>query len=504
MQFSALTQVALLGTERQGLPTVPADSPFGEMLVRVDGTQREQALLRTAALVGQYERAGVLPIKVNAGEVAGCPPETLPWVKPLAGSHLLTMLSGEKAELLPEWLRLCAQTKQLAPPEAGPLLLSLGQAKESLREMILPMLGERGHWLAGQQSEWSWMTGETLEESVWQTGEPEARLMLLQKLRASDSAKARELLAVTWKEEEPEERGAFIQVLGKNLSLEDEAFLEGALDDKRKEVRKKAADLLAQIPDSALVKRMQERLQPLLKFKPAEEGSILKLKKGTKASLEINLPIECSKVMQRDGIEAKPPAKEIGERAWWLAQMLGCVPPSYWRAQWGCTSADYYAAAMGTEFKKALHLGLQEAAVRYKDIELAESFFAEDAGRVTPNLWSVMPIERRERYLSQWLESPTGFGTELLFESLHDWSADFSRAVLKWMRNLCTQDGMEWQLRNRFKELVVHLAPEVLPEVTNGWPTGAKNWEFWSKGVDEFLAVAQFRQEMRKAVFGQD
>jgi hypothetical protein len=504
MQFNALTQVALLGTERQGLPSVPADSPFGEVLARVDGTQRELALLRVAALTGQYERAGALPVKVGTTDVVKCPPETLPWVKALAGSHLLTMLAGEKTELLTEWLRLCAATKQLAPPEAGPLLLSLGQAKEALREMILPVLGERGRWLAGQQLEWSWVTGETLEESVWQTGEPEARLMFLQKLRVSDPAKARELLESTWKEEEPEERAAFMQVLGKNLSLADEAFLEAAFDDKRKEVRRKAADLLAQIPNSALVKRMQERLQPLLKFKPAEEGSILKLKKGTKASLEINLPTECSKAMQRDGIEAKPPAKEIGERAWWLAQMLGCVPPAYWREQWGCTSADYYAAAMGTEFKKALHLGLQEAAVRYKDIELAESFFAEDAGRVTQNLWSVMPIERRERYLSQWLESPTGFGTELLFESLHDWSPGFSRAVLKWMRNLCAQDGMEWQLRNRFKELVGHLAPEVLSETTQGWPTGAKNWEFWSKGVDEFLAMAQFRLEMRRAILGQD
>ena len=49
MQFDTLTQIALLGTERQGLPTAQTDSPLGEVLARVDLTQREQALLRAAA-----------------------------------------------------------------------------------------------------------------------------------------------------------------------------------------------------------------------------------------------------------------------------------------------------------------------------------------------------------------------------------------------------------------------------------------------------------------------
>jgi hypothetical protein len=72
----------------------------------------------------------------------------------------------------------------------------------------------------------------------------------------------------------------------------------------------------------------------------------------------------------------------------------------------------------------------------------------------------------------------------------------FSRAVLAYLRREAARDSGDWQLRNQFKVLAARLAPEVLAEAAIGWPTDSKSWEFWSKGVDELLAITQFRSDL--------
>ena len=177
----------------------------------------------------------------------------------------------------------------------------------------MPLLGERGRWLAAQNPEWSWVTGTSGEgDNVWETGDRAARLAYLRKVRETQPGRARELLISTWKVEPAEDRAAFIAVLETGLSQDDEAFLEAALDDKRKEVRRKAAALLARIPGSALVTRMTERTLPLLRFTSPESGGVMKLKKSKPAALEVTLPAECDKAMQRDG-------GDDGESAWRVA-----------------------------------------------------------------------------------------------------------------------------------------------------------------------------------------
>ena len=154
------------------------------------------------------------------------------------------MLSDEFRELLPEWLAALAAVNKRVPEELLPSLLAHGKSNDALREAINQVIGVRGVWLAAQNSDWDFVIGK-LDESVWETGSRLQRLALLEKLRASDSARARELVAETWSEEKPEDRAAFLTTFITGLSLADEPFLEAALDDRRKEVRKAAADLLA-------------------------------------------------------------------------------------------------------------------------------------------------------------------------------------------------------------------------------------------------------------------
>jgi hypothetical protein len=507
VNFPELTQIALLGTERQSISATAANTPLGQLQSKVDVNQREGALLSLAALSALHERIGRLPAQDKTPSPSPCPVEKQPRVSERAGSLLLRLLGGEHAEILPEWLKLAAQAAQLAPPEAMPALLNLGAPKPEFHEAILPVLGERGRWLAVQNSEWAWVAGVTNDDEIlWQTEDSSARLLFLQRLRKANPTRARELLLSTWQTESPEDRAAFITALGIGLTPEDEAFLEAALDDKRKEVRRAAATLLAQLPESALVKRMIERVRPLLKFVPGESGSLLRLKKGKPASLEIILPAECDKLMQRDGIDPKP-LPGYGEKAGWLMQMLEAVPLAFWTTEWKVAADEIISASAECEWRDAMFEAWVRAAARQKVQAWAEALLviAVQSRHISKfdELTAAVRASHSEKLFGAALDADdgktSGIQEPMLTHSRHNWSVEFSRTVLKWLRKKATIESTEWQLRNQLKVFALRLAPEVLAEAATGWPAEGKAWEFWSKGVDEFLAVAQFRAEVRAA-----
>src|SRR6185312_11536779 len=86
---------------------------------------------------------------------------------------------------------------------------------------------------------------------AWETGTRAQRVAYLTALRAREPLAARELLAAGWSRETAEERGQLLAVLSRGLSAEDEAFLEGVLDDRASWVRAAARRLLGQLPGSA-------------------------------------------------------------------------------------------------------------------------------------------------------------------------------------------------------------------------------------------------------------
>lgn len=507
MKFGELTQIAMLGTERQSLAAVNAGSALEQLEAQLDPAQRERSLLSLAALSGLHERIGSLATRDSGPVPAACADEAQPRMNERAGSLLSRLLGGDFEELLPEFLNLSAAAGQLAPPENLPALLGRGAAKPKLRDAIFPVLGERGRWLGVQNPEWGWVVGAAADdESVWHTGDRPARLEYLRKVRETQPARAQELLTATWKEEPPEDRAAFIAAFDAGLSLEDEVFLEAALDDKRKEVRRHAAKLLARLPDSALAKRMMERVRPLLRFIPAESGSLLKLKKAKAAALEVTLPTECDKAMQRDGVEPKP-APGRGEKAGWLAQMLAAVPLTTWTGAWGCGVEDIIAASEASEWKAELLEGWVLAAAAQRDAEWAAALFpiALEPGRTVhlEGLLAIVALEDAEdhllKYFSASFQKLADSPGILPWLRQHQWGGNFSRGVLDYLRALTAAESNDWQFRNLLRDFGCRISPEAFSEAATGWRTDSAGWAFWSKGVEDFLAVVQFRADMHSA-----
>jgi hypothetical protein len=369
---------------------------------------------------------------------------------------------------------------------------------------MLPVLGQRGLWLAAQNPAWSYATahdqalGSEQIEELWQTGKRDARLALLQRLRADAPPRARELLASTWQQEAAKERATFLQVLQTNLSMQDEPWLETVLDDRSSNVRGIAADLLARLPESRLVQRMIERVQPLLTF---HKGSMLK-----KGHIEVTLPEECTKAMQRDGIEPKPPNKKQGEKSWWLQQMLGMIPPSFWCQQWDITPEGLVRMTRKGEWKDTLKTGCKQASLRHLDEAWARAWLAIYPS-MTHEFIVMLPPEEGEKRILRILTTDSFQQADFLIEHYpHPWSIELSRAVVQAVRRSLAARKENRRTAFRLQELLLtiipyRIVPTVAQEATAAWKKGeGENWIMHENYLREPLAILQFRHDMLEAL----
>jgi hypothetical protein len=408
-----------------------------------------------------------------------------------AARRLIRMRGGEQGELQAEWVKALAAAGQVVPPELAPGLLTWSRNWPEGQPGVTAVVGERGRWLAAQNPAWDYVLGAT-DPAAWETGSRSARLAYLRRLREADKDAARGLLNQTWPDESPDDRPAFLAVLETGLSLADEPFLEAALDDRRKEVRDRAADFLVRLPESRLVARMVARVAPLLTFKG-----------GWRPRIEVTLPEACDKAMIRDGIDPKPSAT-MGEKAWWLCQMLGAIPPAHWCKVWRTDPRTLQqAAGRNNEWRGVLMDGWRRATERCRDVAWAETLVES-----WPQLAAVLPPAAREAYALEALRTAKADGTKyavalaILWQCAQPWSRALSRAVLDDARRRIVADERERhrQLRESLRHFARAMDPAIAPEASAGWPAQAAAWPVWAEQVDELVTILQFRHDMLKEI----
>ncbi|MEI6180557.1 MAG: DUF5691 domain-containing protein, partial [Chloroflexales bacterium] len=370
--WADLVAAALVGTDRRVPALPPIGGALGELLGKLaQGADPAGALLGAAAAVSLYQRAGWLPPTGAAQPFPPCPPDDLPECSTRAGEHLAQLLTGTHAAALQEWLAALVAAGRTVPAALLPALLERGRTEEPLRPVIVALLGARGRWLADLNPDWDYATmpGDVSAAEVvtshWETGSRDARLALLARLRAAEPERARELLAAVWASEKVDERADFLATFAEGLSMADEPLLEQALNDRAERVRRVAADLLSRLPDSALNARMIARVSQLVRWVA-----------GAKPQIELTLPEAYDKSMQHDGIVRKPVSSGIGEKAWWLSQMLELIPPDAWCKLWDVRPVQIIAARMPKEWRDLLLSSWSKAAQRHSDQEWLEKLIA--------------------------------------------------------------------------------------------------------------------------------
>ncbi len=521
--WGELVSAALLGTERR---TPPGGSVT--------------ALLDAAAVETVRHRAGLLPARAGA-RADPAPEDARPPLPAAAARRLTTLLDApsgsagsgagrrgptpDLAELLPQWLAGANEFGYRAPAAQLPALLDAARSRTDLRPETMRFAGPRGLWLARFNPDWKFALRNTVPargdagtatdtseteaavRELWQEGLFAERVSLLTSLRRRDPSAGLELLAGTWTSERAEDRLMFLDSLREGLCPADEPFLEQALTDRSRTVRATAAELLSNLPSSALAARMASRARTCVTLDPLT----------TAPGIAVEAPHECDAAMQRDGVVPKPPAGR-GERAWWLVQLVEATPLAAWSGQFGGRTAGEIAGLpVADEWKQDLHTAWRRAAVRQRDTEWARAMIGAPAAPLAEALsdpaplLAVLPEAERAAWAARFIEA---HGLSEAFHVLEvcavPWGEPLGRAVVDSLEIARDAGSYPWRFsgvmglaeRCLSPSDVVRLAPlAAVPDEPEGGSPGAGT--YWAEAFHRMVSTLHLRGVMRAELRGE-
>lgn len=518
----SLHKLLLVGTARAQLPADLLDAELaGATAPALDapGVTPERRLWLAAGASDLWSRAGYLPPPAPAAQPAASAPERLPPC-PIAAEAILKRLlqGGQPASVQTEWLSLLAGRGARLPERFLPNMLDLATRQPALRPCLRPLLGTRAAWLAALEPAWAWAAAthdDTGLRQAWHDGTVEQRVTALDAWRRADPAAARAALEAAWASEPPDNRLALLRCLGIGLGAADEAFLEAALDDRRKPVRQAAQRLLAGLAGSGFSQRMLARATPLLQTEK-------RFLRGTR--LVVTLPDERDAAAIRDGVgDNKYPG--LGEKAGWLADMLAAIDPSHWSTSLGLSPDECIALSAGTDYQEALLLGWTGALQLHLAhgatpgllawLEAWTRIWLKSDGTVRyqnaaafVGAYAALPAPARHAMLLALVEAsrtPWGGADLPLVELLHQladatpapWPAELSLAIARRLLGaLPTLPAQQWSFRSALGALAAVLDPGAVLEAERGWPGLAHDPHGWQDAVDQFFHLVRFRHEM--------
>ncbi len=512
--WDEIVKCALVGVERHAPSFDSAEEPLAALLAQLDGADRERSLLRAVAMLAPYRRAGRLP-SLGSGELPQpAPADDRKIVPAPLLQDLLVLLSVGFREALEDWLEAASARNWRLPDEHLSSALAFGATHRKYRSALLSLLGPRGRWLAARNSEWKYALEISLFEietsgppqseaphtdAIWDSGAREERVALVRDLRRTDPRRARALVESTWHQEPPDLRATFLATLDYGICMEDEPFLESALDDKRKEVRAAAQRLLPRLTESRHARRMWERCREYVRLEPNRTGF----------DIVVTLPASCDKAMIRDGIDPKPQTNSVGERAWWLRQILERTPLPLWQRECNRTPGEILSATFAKGDPKEWRLSLLEgwsAALKiHPDPDWAATlfrFWIEETHRlpITDIPWpTLMPAPEFEAGILRLMEksgkSWNNEAHELLMQYRAVWSAEFSRAILKRFR---VGRAADYYIAAAIAQVADCVPEEAAEDLTATWAEIVEKSPYAKKQLDGYLELKAFRTEMRR------
>ncbi len=380
MMNDSLITTALLGTSRmKELPAAP-DVLLEKTWQNICVKDPASAVLQALALTRALHRCGTR-LRVVDEKILACGPENHQHLPATTIDHFLRMVRGEYPEVLSEWLGIAAASDYVLPSRVLPELLLLGTKDHSLRPMVRKLAGVRGLWIAERHANLSWIfEGEKWDEQSWLDGSSSERLAWLRHKRASDPEQAMTALISQWSGEKVAMRESILRLISENPLPSDEAWLENvALRENREEHRELASIALARLP-SEFRQRAISRIRSCIKIE----------RRMLKRILVVEPPNVFDASWAADGIKEKPP-QGLGEKAWWLRQIVSLVPLAVFPELLGCEPGELFALPMERDWQEPLWHGWIDSARRFPGHALQEHFFAF-AAELNP--WPAASVHR--------------------------------------------------------------------------------------------------------------
>jgi hypothetical protein len=444
--------------------------PFdGALATLVERAPHDDAAVTFARGVGAYAACRRAAVVFDATAAAPPPPapddaralpHDHPWTRALADAF-----DNGPERVQDEACRRVAQIGAVLPHALLPRALTAGQRNAALRDALALALGARGAWLAALNPDWRYAAGGASDgddpDRVWQEGSFAQRLALLRAIRASEPARAREMLRAQLPELPAKERHELVAVLGDRLDADDASILEPLLKDRARDVRQTAASLLALLPESAHAQRLAAWL-----------ASLVTAKRGLMSTTwRVDAPADADPGWTAATIDATRPQHDaLGERAWWLYQLVRLVPLSWWTRHTGMSAAELVAWSGKSDWKGALHRGWLER-LRDDDADWIDAMLDAKHGLFKHQraaLLARLPAGERERHWATAIGelAKTGTLADVVVSCAlgATLSSAFSRALVAGLPELIGSDAFrnDWGLRGQLVELAAILHPDAL------------------------------------------
>jgi hypothetical protein len=378
--------------------------------------------------------------------------------------------------------------------------------QEKFREQLLPRIGNLGQWLIAQNPAWKELDTSHLEELDWDLATGTQRFLLLQHLRKANPEHALSLLAQSWESEALEWRAPLLLCLEIGLGTNDESFLEKCLQEKRRETRQTAAELLSILPQSSLSQNYQSFLL-----------DSLSLEKGR---LQAKLPLELPAAWKQYGIESggKGPFTQQ-QRSAWVEQLIRRVPPAFLCKKFELEALTlckvFFTQAPGDGWFSALC----EAALQHQDENQLEAIVAHWlqnenasgwAGKLGKTLIQALPPASFNRLLKNYLEKRSGpledgqFVTFLLRESTQNWNQELCMLIIRGFREYLSGKSNWFYGADHYAGILHKLAYQcdvaVYPNLQHGWNADFVLYDRWREKIDSMMRVVRFRTTLRDAI----
>jgi hypothetical protein len=272
-----------------------------------------------------------------------------------------------------------------------------------------------------------------------------------------------------------DDRAEILAALENGLGPADEPFLQSALGDRRAEVRRLSADLLARLPGSGFARRVAEIARPLVGL----HGRL-------RPSIAVTLP-EKTDELEELGFGGRAPAG-LGERGWLLRQIVGHVPPGRWSDWLGLDPGGLVERALRADEARPLLEGWIDATARFGDAAWATALLGEPKvaavaeGTDIAQVLDRLSVADRGAVLAAVAEHvEPAVLARLVKQSPPPWSGGLTRAVFA---VLARSVGVQYPDQS-FYELVRAAAPGAPPD-----------------RAEDLAALAAYQDQIRGAVVG--
>ncbi|MEO1434558.1 MAG: DUF5691 domain-containing protein [Bacteroidota bacterium] len=418
---------------------------------------------------------------------------------------------------LPEILEQLRKAKQLIPPYFLPEMLQLALDKPGLYVQYQSVLGEKGDWLIHLNEDWQALRLQDYLDRIkqldtldWKSESKHVKEALFPILLTEKPVEGWGLFQGYWESATLPIKKQLLKVLDGGVQLEHQDFLENQLDQQSIELRRLAAGLLAELPETGWSHRVQNRLQQWVHLK----GSL-----AVKAKLEFKLPERLDPGIARDGWIEKGKSLQLPAEQL-IQSIFSLIPPNYWSEQFDVEPELFCKIVERSDDAIPIFSGLLVASIRYRKLDwqlVIGQFFVRNRKKIR---WQNLPIGKffsqmealsfqgtMECFLQEnkGLVEPNEPIVEALLRRKAAWSPKMTIVLIQslcdWLSSSVGRYWEAWHYRGILKQ-AAHWAPANLePEIQKMWPRNARVWGNWEKEVDEFQAILKIRAEIQKIIF---